>query len=403
MDILVADDDPMMRKLLKFWLQRWNYNVIMFENGEDAWQHFKDNHKSQVAILDWEMPGLTGPQITKNIRDNLSDHYIYTIVLTNKSNQENIIEALESGSDDYLKKPFDPNELKSRINAGLRVIRYHKSINDQNKVIQSYAHDMEVLASQRAQALIHADRLATLGTMSAGIAHEINNPNSFISGNIQSIEKFWLKTQPIISKFNEQKNDKQLDFILNEMQATIDGVKNGVNRITNIVKSLKTYARDEKSIGGNCDINNCVSNALELCQGSTKQIIISTKLTDKLHQISANHQQIEQVIVNIVTNASHALVNQPKQEINIETKLINQLIQLTIEDNGPGIPENIITDIFNPFFTTKDVGKGTGLGLSISHGIITDHGGKIHVDNKSKLKGARFMITLPLKTMENAA
>ena len=318
----------MMRKLLSTWLKRWDYNVIVFENGTDAWDYLKNNPQSQVAILDWEMPGYTGPEIAKKIRSQLSEHYIYTIVLTNRSNQENIVEALESGADDYLKKPFDPNELRSRVNAGMRVITYDKAIQQQKKVIQSYAHDMEELASQRAEALVHADRLATLGTMSAGIAHEINNPNAFISGNIQSIEKFWSKVRPIIKLFNKQKKDNQLEFILEEMTGTIDGIKNGVNRITNIVKSLKTYAHDEKSTCEKCNINECVAAAIQLCNNNTKSMKINTLLDQNLPQVTANLQQIEQVIINIVTNASHALELQDIQELNIVTNVVDEFVQL---------------------------------------------------------------------------
>ena len=272
--------------------------------------------------------------------------------------------------------------------------------------------------------LIQQEKLASIGQLSAGIAHELNNPIGFISSNFQTLEiymqkiKSYLKVveghiekleslnkaEPAANGITEIKsvnNSLKINFILEDIDDIFKECEEGFKRVTSIINSLRSFARVEQiEEFVPYDINEGILNTLVVSKNEIKYVAdIKTELGD-VPNIYASGGQINQVLLNIIVNAAQAIESQNRKEkgnIYIRTYQKDNFVVCEIKDDGPGIPENIVTKIFDPFFTTKDPGKGTGLGLHIAYDIIVNkHNGSITVNSKEG-EGAEFVIMLPIK------
>jgi C4-dicarboxylate-specific signal transduction histidine kinase len=399
MKILIAEDDPASRITLKTILQKWGHEVLVAEDGNQAWQILQaDNPK--LAILDRMMPGIEGVELCRRIRKRANGNYIYIILLTAKVENEDIVTGLDAGADDYIAKPFNREVLRSRVAVGARIIQYESVLAEKNAQLQQYGSEIEKVAEERSKQLVHAERMATVGLLSAGIAHEINNPTTFIAGNIQTLEKFFGDVEPILRERTEQdcENTEKLEFILQETPKAVEGIRNGVRRISRIVKGLKSFCRKDENAVAACDINTCIEQALELCHNALKYYVtIEKDLAENLPHVMADSQQIEQVLINLFVNAADAMAEYGQGTLSIKTQSTDNSVVVKVSDTGPGIPDDKLDDIWQPFFTTKPPDKGTGLGLFTVRGIIENHEGLISLENKPS-GGAEFTITLPAVT-----
>jgi len=395
MKILIAEDDAPSRILLTRKLSAWGHEVVAADNGNQAWVAV-GKESPDIAILDWMMPGQDGISLCQNIRNAEDLPYIYIIILTAKGRDQDILAGFNAGADDFMVKPFDRDILRSRVSVGARVISYDKQLTEKNEQLRQRSCELEKLAQERSKQLVHAERMATVGLLSAGIAHEINNPTAFISGNIQTLEKFWQDIEPVLQPGgdDDQSLSDKIEFILEEMPSTINGIRNGVERISKIVNGLKAFCRKDHGNRTVCDVNTCIEQSLELCCNALKyHVTVVKKQTPNLPPVQADSQQIEQVLVNLFTNAVDAIGEQ-EGTLTIETKATHDTVSILVGDSGSGIPEDKLDDIWQPFFTTKPVGSGTGLGLSTVLGIIENHEGRIEVANRPT-GGVLFTIRLP--------
>lgn len=374
--ILVADDDPVSLIALKTVIEKLGYQVITATNGKDAYRILQQDNPPQLMFLDWEMPYISGIELCQKLsKIGNVNRFFYKIILTGKNDREAITKAFDHGADDYISKPFSVMELTARLKAGFRIINMYKEKHNQIKQ------------------LAQADRMISLGIMAAGVAHEINNPATFISGNIQLIEEVWDSIKNQLELVPKDKQDRKVKIIVNEMPEILVDINNGINRITEIVRGLKSFTRTDHNQRKLTSITSRIEEALKICRSKINDnIIIQEKFQKDLPLVIINSVEIEQVFVNLIINAIDAI----KQGIIIiETSIDENNIVVNIIDNGPGIPKDVINQLFTPFFTTKAVGKGTGLGLSISQNIIQDHGGSIKATN-NKDQGATFTISLPI-------
>lgn len=398
MKILIADDSPIARLTLKKSLNAWGYDVDTCEDGLSAWERI---HQSppEIAIIDWEMPAINGIDLCKMIQEDESLPYIYLIMITARNDTAEIVTGLEAGADDYIIKPPAKEVLRSRVAVGVRTVEYEKSLAKKNEQLQLYSSEMEKLVEERSKQLAHSDRIATVGMLAAGVAHEINNPLTFISTNLQVLTTLWADISPALEKCEtDEETQDQLDFALEEFPSITSDMQDGVTRITRIVEGLKAFTHKKHTDKPEpCDINNCIDHALDLCHNALKyHVEIIKDLDESLNQVLADSQQIEQVLVNLCINAADAMQDLPNKDgkLYVTTENQDDKVLLTVADTGPGIPQQKLKDIWQPFFTTKPVGKGTGLGLPISMNIIEEHNGTIKVANQ-ETGGAVFTIALP--------
>ncbi|MCB0401141.1 MAG: GHKL domain-containing protein [Flavobacteriales bacterium] len=260
--------------------------------------------------------------------------------------------------------------------------------------------------------LVEAEKMSSLGQLTAGIAHEINNPINFVTSNVGPLRQDLDDLKAIISKYEELdqdniteklneleslKNDLDYDYLKEELNSIINGIEDGARRTMEIVSGLRNFSRLDESELKNTDINEGIRSTLILIKNKLNGIRVETHLTD--HALAeCNPGKINQMMMNLIDNAIYAIqkkYDDPQEGlITIETKNLDQELQIRIADNGIGIGEEIRTKLFDPFFTTKDVGEGTGLGLSIVKGILDLHQGKIEIHSELN-QGTSFIVTLP--------
>jgi PAS domain S-box-containing protein len=260
-------------------------------------------------------------------------------------------------------------------------------------------------SDQRLQQIIQTDKLASLGEVVAGVAHEINNPNSFISYNIPLLEEIWQILEPLIDKENNvpllgtPTGRLSISEYCQDMRESIESIKIGSKRINNVVTNLKDFARmDESPHLEGIQLNEVIEKTYNIVGAQMRKTAsnIIFNLAPKLPPVMGHFQKIEQVLANFLINAGHAIHQKSAGKISIATHYIERLqsVAVTIEDNGIGMEPEIIVRLFEPFFTTRRDSGGTGLGLSVSYGIIQEHHGIIGVLSRPGV-GTRFTILLP--------
>jgi len=251
------------------------------------------------------------------------------------------------------------------------------------------------------QQLQQADKLASIGQLVSGIGHEINNPNQFIRGNIKIIRQALDDMLPIIDRYQEENPDLRIarldyDFFRRHIMTLVDDMSHGSERIKAIVEGLRTFTRkDEGLLVDKVDLNTLVETSTRLVSNEVhKYAEVELDLAPDLPTITGNSQKIEQVLINLTVNAAQAMPEGRKGLIRISTGLEMGELVLRVEDNGKGMNESTLKQIFNPFFTTKRAKGGTGLGLPIAYRIIEEHGGKISVSSRPG-EGTVFTIRIP--------
>jgi len=254
------------------------------------------------------------------------------------------------------------------------------------------------------------EKMATIGELAAGVAHEINNPLGFIKSNSRSLKKYLEMLTDVFQKISnsfslkEIKNADKVDFILSDVKDVIDENEDGLNRIARITESLKRFARmGDEDVKADFDLNQAILDTLNIAQLQYKYIADIKLELGEIPMVFCNGDSINQVLLNLIVNAANAiemLESKERGEIKITTSLENNLVTFSVSDSGPGIEPSVANKIFDPFFTTKEVGKGTGLGLSLCYDIIVQkHQGKIWFENLEK-SGAKFSFILPGGTNE---
>ena len=274
-----------------------------------------------------------------------------------------------------------------------------KAIEDSNNALQKSLQDLKATQSQ----LIQSEKMASLGELTAGIAHEIQNPLNFVN-NFSEVSKELLEEM-----LEELRNGdtEEVNAIAKDVIDNLEKINHHGKRADGIVKGMLQHSRSSSGTKELTDINVLVDEYLRLAYHGLRakdksfNAILETHLDDGLKKISLVPQDIGRVVLNLITNAFYA-VNEKKKiqikgyepKVTVRTKKVNNTIEISVEDNGDGIPQAIVDKIFQPFFTTKPTGQGTGLGLSMSYDIVQAHGGELKVKTKEG-KGSEFSIVLP--------
>ena len=257
--------------------------------------------------------------------------------------------------------------------------------------------------------MLHQDKLASIGQLAAGVAHEINNPTGFIMSNLRTLNKYVAVVRQYLHALEDATNTycpeelrTQLEelhlgldmpFIRDDIHPLIAESLDGAERVKQIVLDLKDFARTDEDRMVKSDLNHCVQSAANIVRNEIKYVAVIDLQMGEIPPVVCNPQQINQVIANLLVNAAHAMND--FGAITVTTSHDKEHVVLAVADTGCGIHPEIVDKIFDPFFTTKEVGKGSGLGLSISYGIIRNHGGEIKVKSEPGV-GTTFMIMLPI-------
>jgi signal transduction histidine kinase len=455
--ILVVDDNRMNRIKLARSLEQQGHVVASAEDGEQALAMLAAYHYDAV-LLDIVMPGLDGFQVLEHIKNDSALRDIPVIVVSAVDEVDSAVRCIEMGAEDYLPKSFDPVLLRARLNASLQKKRLR---------------DLEKAFLQQEVTLRQSEKLATLGRLSAGMAHELNNPagaaqrgarqlgetiarlqaahltlgklglvdvqlatlleldrlakasarrptemGALARGDLEAELEAWLAAQGVespwevapalanlgydcdgLNRLVESFTPAQFSAVIDWLNGTyiiyslLEEIAQGTERISEIVKALKTYTFMDQGPVQRVDVHAGLDSTLVMLRSKLKPgITVHREYGLHLPEIQAYGSELNQVWTNIIDNAIDAMDGQG--EITLRTGYDDQWVIVELEDNGPGIPEAVLPHVFDPFYTTKAPGLGTGMGLNISHSIIVQkHRGRIEV--YSRPGATRFEVRLP--------
>lgn len=265
--------------------------------------------------------------------------------------------------------------------------------------------------------IFQQEKMASIGQLAAGVAHEINNPMGFISSNISTLKKYFERItdymgrvgqavaersdDELTAKLAEMRRQLKIDHIMDDGLQLIAESQEGAERVRRIVQDLKSFSRTDQAETALVDINEALVTTINIAWNEIKYLATLERQFGELPRVMCYPQQLNQVFLNLLVNAAHA-VSGKKGVITVRTWAEGDSVSVAVIDNGCGIPENIRQRIFEPFFTTKEVGKGTGLGLSISYDIVKKHGGRIDVQSEAGV-GTTFTVTLPVDGLRGEA
>jgi two-component system, NtrC family, sensor kinase len=405
--ILIVDDEEGVRNMYADWLSE-SYECRTAASADKALEHLA-GEPCALVISDMMMPGRNGVELLREITTRYPDTAF--IMVSGVDRTQRVRDALRVGAFDYLIKPCELDGLTISVERALqhralqRTARIYKThLEKQNIELANRKAELERLQAQ----LVQSEKMASLGQLAAGVAHELNNPAGFIYGNMDILAGYLTSLEILFKTWDgiklSSEDASSLDAIetkLNyktlrrELSLILADCREGAERICDVVKNLRLFSRLDEAEFKSIDVNEGISSTLRLLSRYYSAGSISLeKHYGNLPLVDCYASQLNQVWMNLLVNAAQAVGDNGK--VSIETKLNGDNIVVVIADNGAGIPAESLSNIFDPFFTTKPVGVGTGLGLSTSYGIIERHGGSISVQSKLN-QGTTFTVQIPIR------
>ena len=297
-----------------------------------------------------------------------------------------------------------------------RVRQRTEEMEERNERLRAALDELKLAQDQ----LVQSEKLASIGQLTAGIAHELNNPINFVSSSAQSLRRDFDDVSEVLNELKRLSNEDpamtdrvgelqsrmqsmDLDFTLTEIDELLSGIEDGANRTAEIVKGLRIFSRMDGDASAEANLNELIESTLVILRSSLREeVVLSVDLAENVPGISCQPGKLNQVFMNLITNAAQATkrnnLSQEERVVRIRTRVLldegKEWVQVAVEDNGIGMTEEVKSQIFDPFFTTKEVGEGTGLGLSIVKGILDDHNATMAIQSQPG-EGSTFLITFP--------
>lgn len=436
-EILIVDDTPANLEVLFDCLDDAGFEVVVAKDGESALQKV-EKEPPDLILLDVMMPGIDGFETCRRLKANPDSQDIPVIFMTALSDAADKIAGLSLGAVDYITKPFQQEEVLARVKVHLQLRKEIKQRTAAEAELAKLNQKLEKRVSERTaqlkrtieqlqdaqlQQLVQKERMSTIGELVATVAHEINNPLSFISGNLTHAE---LHIKDLIAHLQlyqdkfpapgaeiaDHAEDIDLEFLMEDLCQLISSIKMGTDRIVQISVSLRNFSRADTENKVAADIHEGIDTTLMILTPRLKARknipeIEIFKEYGELPLVECYPGQLNQVFMNILANAIDVFdedsIGRDRTKIKANHNIITicteanyEHVTIRIKDNGPGMSSEVIQQIFDYLFTTKPAGKGTGLGLSISRQIVEKkHGGKLTVISAPG-QGAEFAIALPL-------
>jgi signal transduction histidine kinase len=414
--ILLVDDESINLSVFGQFLAPY-YQVLVATSGQRALQLAGGAPKPDLILLDVMMPDMDGYQVIGQLKADPKTGDIPVIFVTALTSDLEEERGLSLGAVDYLYKPCHLSILLARIKTQLELKNARDWLKDQNAYLETEVQRRHQENEAVHLQLLQSEKLAAIGQLAAGIAHEINNPIGFVNSNLNTLDSYLrdvfcvldasnaaLDENPLsedsLQSLRELKQTKQLDYLRNDIPELIAESMEGLTRVRDIIQDLKDFAHADKNEWELGDLHKGLDSTLNIIANELKYHCTVHKQYGEIPQIYCLSSQLNQVFMNLLINAAQSI--ETKGDIHIRTGRADQNVWVEISDSGKGIAPENLPRLFEPFFTTKPVGKGTGLGLSVSQNIVRKHGGKIEVTSQLG-QGSRFRVWLPIRPPELGA
>lgn len=423
--VLVVDDTPDMVRLMMKAVEDQGHETLVASDGRLA-LHLVSAEHPDVILLDIMMPGMSGIEVLRHLKQDVRFRMIPVIFVTAMGEERDVIAGLDEGAHDYVTKPFKKEILAARIRSAVRIKESHDRLAHLNQQLQK-----EMVARERMQReLAQAQKLESIGHLAAGLAHEINTPAQYVGDNTRFLQEAFTGfdgllrvsvnllqaaknnalTDELVAEVEAAVHGADLDYLMDEVPAAIRQSLEGIEQIASIVRAMKAFSHPGTGRKCGVDLNQAIENTLTVCRNEWKYVAeLLTDFDSDLPPVYCLPNEINQVVLNLLINASHAIADVVgdgsvrKGRITVRTRRDGDWAEIRVEDTGAGIPEPIQARVFDHFFTTKEVGKGSGQGLAIAHNIVTKkHRGTITFETEVG-QGTTFVFRLPIGDPAEAA
>ncbi len=410
-NLLIVDDSATIRLSFSRLLSK-GYECFQATSFMEALDELREREFA-IVIADIQMPGISGVELLRKIVEKYPDTAV--IMVSSVNRPQVVLDTMREGAFDYLIKPCDPYLLQLTIERALErrallrnATKYKRDLEARNTEL---AEGKEYLQRLQAQIVQNA-KMASLGRLAAGVAHELNNPVGFVLGNLELLGddlskllrllKFYETAdlnEDVSAGASEIKEEIKFGSTVNELESIISDCHEGATRIRDIVQNLRTFSRLDEAEFKEIDIHEGIDSTVRMLHRyfGSGNISLVRDYGD-IPKIEGFSGQLNQVWMNLLANAADSL-SAKGGEIKITTRAKDGFVEVAIADTGRGIAPEHLENIFDPFFTTKPVGEGTGLGLSISFGVVERHLGNIEVSTELG-KGTTFKVSLPVKAVD---
>ncbi|MEO1375893.1 MAG: response regulator [Cyanobacteria bacterium J06635_10] len=432
-NILVVDDTPDNLRLLSAMLTTQGYEVRKALTGQMALKAC-ESLQPNLILLDINMPEMNGYEVCQQLKADKKTSEIPVIFISALDDVLDKVKAFDVGGADYISKPFHAAEVISRIENQINLRSLQIKLHQKNVLLQKTLEELKAAQVQK----IQNEKMFALGHLVAGIAHEVNNPVSFIYGNLEYVSEYVRDLINLIQTYQQEyphptkkiqkiQEEIDLDFLMNDLESLMGAMYRGADRIRSIVLALQNFSRHDETSYKQVNIHHGIDSTLIMLQHRLEKnsyrnaTIKIVKQYSSLPLIYCYPSELNQVFMHVLNNAIDSLNEQAKNKledltftptisiatssIEYDTLCVNSraasFARISIADNGTGIPDEVRKNIFDPFFTTKPVGKGSGLGLSICYQIIVQkHSGKILCDSTSS-EGTEFILEIPIEQLQS--
>ncbi len=394
----------------------WHYKGISYEEIETIEAILKNKNKELYSLMVMEEFNYLSDFYPRCSVLEQHSHIFICPVIDPKGQRKAIIVLSKKPLQDcyVITDHVYTNQLITQVYTGIEKNSLVNALESSNRSLEK-EHRAQKILIQKLQdtqdQLLQSEKMASIGQLAAGVAHEINNPIGFVNSNLSTLSEFSQSMLSALQKigkkiasgddgelklFYEQLADEhEIDFITDDLSSLLTESKDGISRVKDIVQDLKDFSHSDSGEFTIVDVRNIIDKTLNLIHSEVKYS--AELITDygDLPEVEVMESQIGQVILNLLVNASHAIEDKGTIKIKTMASKDKETIQISVSDSGKGINPEHIGKLFDPFFTTKPVGKGTGLGLSLSYGIIQRHHGDIEVESELGV-GTTFRVTLPV-------
>lgn len=411
--ILIVDDDDVDRMAVRRALSKSGLQVNI-EEASSCKETLKLLRSSDFdcALFDYMLPDGDGLSLLRDIRTE--DISTPVVMLTGQRDERLIVELLRAGAFDYLSKnELSGENLGHAVQTAIRLYRAERERQSAHAELEQAHRELQTSHEQ----LLQSEKLASIGQLAAGVAHEINNPVGYVYSNLGTLQKYidnlfqMLESyeqlealvgvdEAVLKDLQQLKQELDLDYLKQDVRDLVSESREGIARVKGIVQDLKDFSHVDEAEWQWADLHRGLDSTLNIVNNEIKYKAEVVKEYGELPEVECLASQLNQVFMNLLVNAAHAI--EDRGMITLRTGHENDKVWVAVSDTGSGITAENLKNIFDPFFTTKDVGTGTGLGLSLSYGIVQKHGGHIEVDSEVG-KGTTFTVHLPVKQPETQA